>query len=302
MTSDNEQTRCGFVAIVGRPNVGKSTLLNAMMGKKISITSFKPQTTRHQVLGIKTVGNRQTIFVDTPGIHIGAKKALNRQMNRVARQALHDVNAILFVVEALKWTDEDDAVAHAISKNECPIFVVINKIDLVPDKERLLRFLQNVSQKLPNAELIPVSVHKKIQIDTVENLIEKHIPESPFYFGKDQEMNHSEHFHISEIIREKLMRSFEKEIPYATTVQIEQVETQGDIQHVHALIWVEREGQKGIIVGDKGQKLKEIGIAARHDLERFYDQKVCLKLWVKVKESWSDDVRALQDLGYLESK
>lgn len=292
-------TRCGFMAIVGRPNVGKSSLLNEILGQKVSITSFKPQTTRHQILGIKTEDKTQVVYVDTPGIHHGAHKALNRQMNKVANQAMSDVNGIIFVVEALKWTQEDDKVLQMVLNHSAPVLVAINKIDLVKEKGQLLAFMQEVSQKLPEAEMIPLSVRKRQQINAIEQWVDKKVPNSPFYFPEDQLFNHTERFHLSEIIREKLMRLLGQELPYAIDVQIEALEHQETIIHIHALIYAEREGQKPIIVGKKGAMLREVGTKAREEMERFYGKKVCLKLWVKVKEGWSDNRRALQEMGYV---
>lgn len=293
-------TRCGFVAIVGRPNVGKSTLLNVILGQKVSITSFKPQTTRHQILGIKTEQKKQIVYVDTPGIHHGAHKALNRQMNKVAHQALLDVNAVIFVIEALKWTQEDEKVAKMLQDHEAPIMIAINKIDLVKEKPQLLAFMQEIHERLPQAEMLPLSAKKHQQINVIEHWVEERIPMSPFYFPEDQLFNHSEKFHLSEIIREKLMRQLSQELPYAIDVQIEALEHQERIVQIHALIYAEREGQKPIIVGKNGQMLRDIGTKARQEMERFYGKKVCLKLWVKVKEGWSDNKFALQEMGYAE--
>ncbi|MGD9591997.1 MAG: GTPase Era [Candidatus Berkiella sp.] len=298
LNTTSENTYCGFIAIVGRPNVGKSSLLNAILGKKVSITSFRPQTTRNQILGIKTQLNRQVVYVDTPGIHLRAKKALNRQMNKIAHQSLIDVDAIVFVVEALQWTPEDEHICKSIQNATCPVIIALNKIDLVSDKAQLLSFIEKVATNLPKAQIVPISVKKRIQVKELENLCSSYIPSSVFYFPEDQNMNHSEQFHICEIVREKLMRLLEKEIPYATTVQIEKLEHKDSIIHIHALIWVEREGQKRVVIGEKGMKLKEIGTQAREDLQRFYKKKVCLKLWVKVNESWSDNMHALNSLGY----
>lgn len=296
------KTRCGFVAIVGRPNVGKSSLLNAILGKKISITSFKPQTTRNQILGIKTQGNCQTVYVDTPGIHLGSKKALNKQMNKVAHQALLDVNVAIFMVEALKWTQEDDYVCQLVKKLDCPVIVVINKIDLINEKSELLPFVKQINEHLPQARVLPISIKKRIQVHELEDLINPHLPVSPFYFPEDQSVNQSDRFYVSEIIREKLMLLLEQELPYSLCVEIEKFEEKDSVIHIHALIWTEREGQKGIIIGDKGTRLREVGTRARTDLERYFKKKVFLKLWVKVKDSWSDDERALQSLGYLDLK
>lgn len=296
----SSEKRCGFVAIVGRPNVGKSSLLNAILAKKVSITCFKPQTTRHQILGIKTQGNVQTIYVDTPGIHLGAQKALNRQMNKVAQQSLIDVNVAVFMVEALKWTDEDAYVAKMLQNLTCPVFLVINKIDLVPQREKLLPFLQKITEYLPQAKVFPISVKKKVQTALLEENITALLPPSVFYYPEDQSIQYSNRFYIAEIIREKLMHLLEQELPYSLTVEVEKCEAQNNTMHIHALIWAEREGQKRIIIGDKGMMLREVGTRARMDLERFFNQKVFLQIWVKVKDSWSDDVRALQSLGYME--
>lgn len=291
-------TYCGFIAIVGRPNVGKSSLLNAILLKKVSITSFRPQTTRNQILGIKTQENKQFVYVDTPGIHLRAKKALNRQMNKIAHQSLIDVNAIVFVVEALQWTEEDEHICKSLLQSSAPVIVAINKVDLVPQKKQLLAYIQKVSEKLPNAQIVPVSARRRTQVKELEALCEHYLPLSVFYFPEDQKVNHSEQFHLSEIVREKIMRLLAKEIPYSTSVQIEKLEHQNNIIHVNALIWVEREGQKRVVIGEKGAMLKEIGTKAREDLERYYEKKVCLKLWVKVNESWSDNMHALHSLGY----
>ncbi len=298
MLDEATDTYCGFIAIVGRPNVGKSSLLNSLLLKKVSITSYRPQTTRHQILGIKTQDNKQVVYVDTPGIHLRAKKALNRQMNKIAHQSLVDVNAIVFVVEALQWTQEDEHICKSIQKATAPVFVAINKIDLVADKASLLAFMQKMASYLPDAQIIPVSARKRLQTQQLEKLCFDVIPPSVFYFPEDQSINHSEHFHISEIVREKIMRLLAQEIPYSSTVQIEKLEHSERMLHVNALIWVERESQKHVVIGEKGAMLKEIGTQARVDLERYLGKKVCLKLWVKVNESWSDNMQALQSLGY----
>lgn len=290
--SKNE-TYCGFVAIVGRPNVGKSSLLNALIKQKISIISFRPQTTRHQVLGIKTKENKQIVYVDTPGIHLGEKKALNRQMNKVAYQALIDVNAVIFVLEALKWTEEDSYVAQLLKKLSCPVIVVPNKIDLVTPKEKLLAWINEISTQFCATEIVPISVKKHLQLDYLDKLIENYLPPSPFYFPLDQVHNHQEPFQISETIREKMLYLLNQELPYSTCVQIEKLTHEERLIRIEALIWVEREGQKKIVVGEKGHMLREIGTRARLELEQFYHKKVFLKLWVKVKSKWSENMRTL---------
>lgn len=291
-------TRCGFVAIVGRPNVGKSSLLNAFLQQKVSITSFKPQTTRQSIMGIKTEGDTQIIYVDTPGIHLGAKKALNKQMNKAAKHALIDVDAIIFVVEALKWTSEDNYVCENIAKRKAPILVAVNKVDLVKQKDELLPFFEMIAQKLPQAKIVPVSAKKMIQLDEIEKWIDEKLLESPFYFPPDQIVNHGERFYIAEIIREKLMLLLKDELPYSLCVEIENLEDTEKLKRIEACIWVERESQKAIVIGEKGHQLREVGTRARLELETHFKKKVFLKLWVKVKESWSDDIRALKSLGY----
>ncbi len=294
----NEVTYCGFVAIVGRPNVGKSSLLNAFLGQKVSITSFKPQTTRQQIMGIHSEGNRQIVYVDTPGIHLGAKKALNKQMNKSAKRAFIDVNAVIFVVEAMKWTDEDQHVCDIVSTQTAPVLVAINKVDLIPQKEDLLPFVRMISEKLPQAKVVPSSAIKSVQLDVIQQWVDEQLPPSPFYFPSEQTINHSEKFHIAEIIREKLMILLKDEIPYSLCVEIEKLEDEENLKRIHACIWVERESQKSIVIGEKGQMLKNVGTRARLELETLYQKKVFLKLWVKVKESWSDDIRSLKSLGY----
>lgn len=292
------ETRCGFVAIVGRPNVGKSSLLNALLRQKVSITTFRPQTTRQQILGIKTLDNVQTVYVDTPGIHLGAKKALNKQMNKAAKNAFIDVDAVIFVVEALKWTSEDALVCQMVQTQTAPVLVALNKIDLIKQKETLLPFLQEIGTKLPEAKIVPISATESIQLSVIEEWVDSHMPDSPFYFPANQSTNHSEKFYIAEIIREKLMIFLKNELPYSLCVEIEKLEDTDELKRIEACIWVERDSQKSIVIGDKGSMLKEVGTRARLELEHHYGKKVFLKLWVKVKDSWSDDSRALKSLGY----
>lgn len=292
----HNKTYCGFIALMGRPNVGKSTLLNEILQKKISITSHKPQTTRCQVLGVKTHENQQMIWIDTPGIHAKAKKALNRFMNKTAKHALVDVDVIVFVVEALKWTQEDENVLQLLQKQNAPLLIVVNKVDLHKDKTKLLPYLQFVQDKAKEAEVIPLSALKGEQVSLLEKNIRSRLPEESFYFPSDATSNQSKQFHLGEIIREKLMRSLEKEVPYSVAVEIEKMETTEKVTHIHALIWVEREAQKGIVVGKQGAQLKAIGTRARIDLEQFLNQKVCLKLWVKVKANWANHAPLLEQM------
>jgi len=290
--------KSGYISIVGRPNVGKSTLLNRFLGQKISITSRKPQTTRHNILGIKTTEDAQMIFVDTPGMHKDNKRAMNQYMNRAANQTLHDVDLILFVVEGTRWTDEDDAVVQKLSNSSVPVIIVVNKSDRVAEKTELLEHLGFLSEKLKVKEIIPISAKTGKYVDTLESFVEGCLPESEMIYPEDQITDRSSRFLASEIIREKLMRNLGQELPYALTVEIEQFKEEGGILDIAAAIWVERKGQKSIIIGKKGEGLKRIGQQARIDMEKLFDQKVFLQLWVKVKEGWSDDARALRSLGY----
>ena len=295
-----EKTRCGYVAIVGRPNVGKSTLLNHTLGQKISITSRKPQTTRHRVLGIKTVGDNQTIFVDTPGLHqsTDADKAINRYMNRAASSTITDVDVVVFVIERGKWTAEDDWVLEQVKRAHCPVILVINKVDQIKDKSILLPFLETCSSKMAFAEIIPVSALNGTNLTDLEKAINQRLPEQVHLFPEDQITDRSSRFMAAEMVREKIMRQLGEEIPYAMTVEIEDFKDSGKSLHIHALIHVEREGQKRIVIGDKGSRLRLIGQEARLDMEKMFERKVMLKLWVKVKSGWSDDERALRSLGY----
>lgn len=299
MTTDADtQSRCGYVAILGRPNVGKSTLLNHILGQKISITSRKPQTTRHRVLGIKTQGNVQTIFVDTPGIHKSEPKAINRYMNKAATSSVKDVDAILFVIEAGKWTDQDEHVLNQFASSKVPVILVINKIDKLEDKALLLPFIEQVSQKHSFKTIVPVAALQGKQLPELEKEIHQCLPESIHFYPEDQITDRSMRFMAAEIIREKIMRQLGQEVPYAMTVEIEQMKQEGKVWHIHGLILVERPGQKNIVIGKQGQKLKSIGSEARIDIERMLESKVMLNLWVKVKSGWSDDERALRSLGY----
>ena len=290
--------QCGYVVIVGRPNVGKSTLLNHMLGLKLSITSRKPQTTRHNVLGIKTSDDCQLIFVDTPGIHSDQDKALNRYMNKAAQTAIRDVDVIVFVLDRLLWTEADKAVAEKLATSNSPIIVAINKVDRLDDTDELLPHIEYLQGLMPSAEIIPVSALQKKNLDLLEEQITKHIPNSVFLFPEDQVTDRSERFLAAELVREKITRQLGAELPYQITVEIEAFEMKGHIRHINALILVEREGQKKIIIGEKGQRLKSIGQAARIDMERLFGSKVMLTLWVKVRSGWSDDERALRSLGY----
>lgn len=295
---DNAISRCGYVAIVGRPNVGKSTLLNYLLGQKVSITSRKPQTTRHQVLGILTEGSDQVVFVDTPGMHREQPKAINRYMNRAASSALADIDLVLFVVDRTRWTPEDDMVLKALETVSAPVALVINKVDMLPEKDSLLPYAEQVMTRRDFAGVFPVSALRKSNLETLEQYIRSHLPEGPHHFPEDQITDRTERFLAAELIREKIVRQLGDELPYATAVEIESFKDEGRVLHIDALIYVERPGQKKILIGEKGSRLRSIGTEARKDMEQAFDQKVMLKLWVKVKSGWSDDDRALRSLGF----
>jgi GTP-binding protein Era len=296
--SSEQPSRCGYVAIVGRPNVGKSTLLNHLLGQKISITSRKPQTTRNNVTGIKTEGNDQLIFVDTPGLHLNQPKAINRYMNRAASTAMKDVDAIVFVVDKLQWTDEDEMVARQLEHVKCPVILAVNKVDQLEDKEVLLPHLQVLSEKIKVAEIIPLSALREINIDRLEQLLLSYMPESVHLFPEDQITDRSSRFMAAEIVREKITRQLGDELPYQMAIEIEEFKHDGSLLTISALILVERDGQKRILIGDRGERIKLIGQQARLDMEKLFESKIMLNLWVKVKSGWSDDERALRSLGY----
>ncbi|MCF6764363.1 GTPase Era [Thiotrichales bacterium 19S3-7] len=297
---ETTSTYCGYVAIIGRPNVGKSTILNRILQQKISITSRKPQTTRHQILGVKTDANKQIIYVDTPGLHQKEKKALNRYMNKAAFQSIKDVDVVVFVVEALKWTELEVWILDHLEKLTMPVILVVNKVDVVKNKEELLPFVDQVTKNYPFASVIPLSAKSGKSINVLEQEIEKYIPEGEFHFEKDQITDRPVRFLISEIIREKLMRSLGQEVPYQLTVEIEHFkqDEHRNIIDISASIIVERKSQKVMIIGKQGQKLKKIGSQARLDIERLLDSKVYLQLWVKVKEGWSENDSSLKSYGY----
>ena len=301
MTNEMLQ-RCGYVAIVGRPNVGKSTLLNHILGQKLSITSRKPQTTRHNLLGIKTTNNAQYLFVDTPGLHQGHKKALNRYMNHAVTTAIKDVDVIIFVVDKLQWFAEDDLVAKRLQQSQVPVVVAVNKVDQIEDKQTLLPHLQRLLDTLNVKDVVPVSALQNQNLDRLLSVIRDYLPESEHFFPEDQITDKSSRFLAAELIREKITRQLGDELPYQMTVEIETFKETEKIIHIDALILVEREGQKRILIGDKGARIKQIGQQAREDMETLFDHKVMLKTWVKVKSGWSDDERALRSLGYDHSK
>jgi len=294
--------KTGFVAIVGRPNVGKSTLLNRILGQKLSITSRKPQTTRHQILGIKTEDDVQVVYVDTPGMHRIQDKAINRYMNKAATTAVKDVDLVVMVVDRTRWTEEDDMVLEAISQQRSPIVLVVNKVDSLQDKEVLLPYLQRVSERHSFDQIVPLSAKTGRNIDRLENLIESYLPEGQHFYPEDQITDRSSRFLAAELVREKIMRQLGDELPYAMTVEIEEFTHNGNLAEISALILVERASQKRIVIGDAGYRIKQIGREARLDMESLFDCKVMLNLWVKVKSGWSDDERALRSLGYTDQE
>jgi GTP-binding protein Era len=290
--------RAGYVAIVGRPNVGKSTLMNHLIGQKISITSAKPQTTRHRVLGIDSGDGYQAVYVDTPGLHLGAKKAMNRYMNRAAAGSLEGVDLVLFVIEAGRWTAEDEMVLSRLAEVTVPVILVVNKVDKFADKTALLPLLAELAKKRDFAEVVPVSALKDSNLPSLRKQVPRYLPQGEAIFEQDQLTDRSQRFLAAEIVREKLMRNLGEELPYALTVEIEQFKEEGGVYDIAAVIWVEREGQKKIVIGKGGAGLKLVGQQAREDMEKLFQYRVFLRLWVKVKEGWSDDERALRSLGY----
>ncbi|WP_171254829.1 GTPase Era [Acinetobacter sp. TGL-Y2] len=302
--------KSGFVAIVGRPNVGKSTLMNHILGQKLSITSRKPQTTRHKIVGIDSREKSQAVFVDTPGMHKKEVRAINKMMNRAASSALRDVNLVLFVIDADKWTQNDELVLEKLKNAEMPVILIINKIDTFENKNSTLPLILEREKLMNFAEIVPVSALRGANLEHLRDTIEKYLPFQPPLYAMDQLTDRSERFLASEIIREKIMRQLGEELPYDLTVQIESFKTEEPIlnektgrmkpacTYIDATIYVDRSSQKAIVIGDKGTKLKKIGMDARADMEKMFEEKIMLTLWVKVKGGWSDDERALKSLGY----
>jgi GTPase len=289
--------RAGFAALVGRPNVGKSTLLNALIGEKLSIVTPRPQTTRHRVLGVLNSEQAQIAFVDTPGLHRGARRALNRAMNRTAAAALHDADLAVLVLEATKWTAEDDLALQRIRDSGRPAIAAVNKIDRVRPREKLLPFLAELGGRHAFAEMVPVSGLKRDNLESLIAAIGRMLPESPLLFPLEQRTDRDSRFRIAETIREKLTLELQQELPYGIAVEIERaVEEDGQLI-VDASIWVDRAGQKPIVIGARGERLKRVGRAARLELNRALGRRLHLALWVKVREGWADSARALQQLG-----
>lgn len=291
--------RSGYVAIIGRPNVGKSTLINRVLGQKLCITSRRPQTTRHRILGIKTTDEGQFIYVDTPGLHSDNKKAMNRYMNRAAAASIEDVDVVLFVVEGLKWTDEDQKVLKRLQSDaKAPVILVLNKADKLSDKAALLPQIEELAKQYNFAAVVPISARKGMNTDVLEQEIAKLMPEGEMIYDEDQLTDRSSRFLAAEIVREKLFRYLGKELPYSLTVEVELFEEEDGMFRISAVVYVERSGQKSIVIGKKGEQLKRIGQDAREEMEELFGCKVFLQIWVKVREGWSDNERILKNLGY----
>ena len=289
---------CGFVALIGRPNVGKSTLMNHLLKQKISITSRKPQTTRHRILGINTTEAGQAIYMDTPGMHNNEKRALNRYLNRTAETTLLGVDVIVWLIDGLSWHEYDEVIFKKLEQAGLPVILAVNKVDKVKDKDEILKFFAEAQHRFPFEHLIPISALKRTTLDELEGLILKMLPESDLIYPEDQITDRPERFLAAEIIREKLTRRLGDELPYALTVEMERYEELPNITKIYAIIWVERVGQKNIVIGQDGDMLKKVGTDARFDIEKLIEQKVYLQLWVKVKKNWSDNERSMQSLGF----
>ncbi|MER2529380.1 MAG: GTPase Era [Candidatus Competibacter denitrificans] len=290
--------RAGYAALLGRPNVGKSTLLNRLIGQKLSITAPKPQTTRHVLLGIQTLPEAQIVYVDTPGLHRQVGRAMGRYLNRAATSVLGYTDVVIFLVEALRWTEEDTAVLKRLADFSGPVVLAVNKVDRIADKSRLLPFLAEIAQKRTFAEIVPLAALVGDNVAALERSIITLLPVGDFLFPPDQLTTVSERFLAAELLREKLTRLLRQELPYALTVEIEHFVETERLTRIGAVIWVERETQKGIVIGEGGATLRQAGRQARESMERAFGRKVFLETWVKVREGWSDDEQALRSLGY----
>lgn len=296
--------RAGHVAVLGRPNVGKSTLINALVGSKVSIVSPRPQTTRHRLLGIATFPEGQLLLVDTPGLHRDQGKstasAMHKMMNRAARGAVEGVDVALLVVRAGQWSEEDSFAYDAMKDAGIPVVLVVNQVDRYPDKSVLLPYLQTASEGREFASVHPVSALKRKGLEALVKAVLTHLPEQPALYAEDEITDKSQRFLAGELVREQLMRQLGAELPYATTVEIESFVVDGAMLRIGAVIFVERESQKAIVIGKGGTRLREIGTKSRIQMERMFDSKVFLETWVRVREGWSDDEAALKAFGYTE--
>jgi GTP-binding protein Era len=290
--------KCGFAALIGRPNVGKSTLMNHLLKQKISITSRKPQTTRHRIVGINTTDVGQVIYLDTPGMHNSDKRALNRYLNRTADTTLLGVDVVVWLIDGLSWQDYDEVIFKKLEQAGLPVILAVNKVDRIKDKEQILEFFAEAQHRFPFKHLVPISALKNTNLEELENAIFELLPEGGLIYPEDQITDRPERFLCAEIIREKLTRRLGDELPYALTVEIELFQEKPGITKIYAVIWVERSAQKTIVIGKDGELLKKVGTDARLDIEKLLERKVFLQLWVKVKKGWSDNERALQSLGF----
>lgn len=291
---------CGYVALIGRPNVGKSTLMNHMLRQKISITSRKPQTTRHRILGINTKDEGQIIFMDTPGMHQVEKKALNRYLNKTAYTALLGVDVVVWLIDGLAWHEYDEVILKKLEQANLPVILAVNKVDKVKNKAEILAFFDQAKERFPFQEILPISALKRTNLDKLESILFNLLPENDLIYPEDQITDRPERFLAAEIVREKLTRRLGDELPYSMTVEIERYEESPKITKIYAVIWVERSTQKNIVIGKQGEMLKKVGSDARVDIEKLIDQKVYLQLWVKVKKGWANNDRALQSLGLMD--
>ncbi len=292
--------RFGHVALVGRPNVGKSTLLNAIVGAPLSIVTPKPQTTRHRILGIATRPDAQIVFLDTPGLHQGDKRAMNKLLNRVARQVPAEADVIVHVIDALRWTDEDEDVYQMLESHAVPRILAMNKVDKVEDKSRLLPFAAETTNERGYASVHFLAARRGDGVTALLDDVVARLPEGDAAYGEDEMTDRSERFLAAELVREQIMLRYSAELPYAIAVEIERFEDKRGVAHIGAVIWVERDGQKAIVIGAGGSALKAIGTAARKSMEKLFERKVFLELWVRVRESWSDDAAMLRKFGYEE--
>ena len=290
--------RAGHAVLVGRPNVGKSTLLNRLLGQKLAITSHKPQTTRHRIVGIRTDAHGQIVFVDTPGIHDRGGKAMSHYLNRTAHASLADVDVVVFVVQALAWQAEDQQALDAVIATGLPTIAVVNKVDTVQPKEQLLPYLEALAARYSFAAIVPVSAQDGSNVDELAAAVLQRLPHSEALYPDDQITDRSERFFAAELLREQLVRRYHRELPYAVTVEIERFEEVDGRYRIGAVIWVEREGQRAILLGKGGAAMKETAAAARKSMNAFFDTRVHLDVWIKVKKSWSSDEASLQQLGY----
>ncbi|MHB8455382.1 MAG: GTPase Era [Acidiferrobacterales bacterium] len=290
--------RSGFIAVIGRPNVGKSTLVNCLVGQKVSITSRRPQTTRHRILGIKTTSESQLVYVDSPGVHTGGAGTMNQYMNRAAIGSVEGVDCLALVISVPRWLDEDAPALALARRQTCPVLLVINKIDRIGDRAELLPLIRESHEKMPFAEIIPVSAENGDNIAELEATVLRYLPKHPPQFPPDQVSDRNDRFMASELVREQVFRSLGQEVPYAVAVMIDSFRQETRLIHIDATIFVEKDGQKAILIGKDGARLKEIGRRARLEMQKLFGSKVYLGLWVKVREGWSDDARVLRSLGY----